>query len=301
MPFLLLFFVLICTPLQAQTISVQQTNIEFIPLENEYVKLLSITHLAADHDEFGGLSALAKDGGSILALSDHGQILTFDPAFRNFTISNLLKKDGTALEEKEERDSESLALTSDQKVYIAFERDHRVRQYSRQGALIEDGLNQPKKLGEMRDNGGLEAMEALLDNRLIALGQSSMKKKHVALWRQMFDGTWEKGYLPVSDGYVPTGLARIPGSDQMILLERSFSLIDGVGARLSFLDGQTGKRGVLLLTFDKEVTPIDNFEGVIVTEDPGSDRQIITLIADDNFNPLQRTLLMKLELKKGAP
>jgi hypothetical protein len=43
---------------------------------------------------------------------------------------------------------------------------------------------------------------------------------------------------------------------------------------------------------------VDNMEGLAVREDAGG--TIIYLISDDNFNPIQRTLLMKFRLEPAG-
>jgi hypothetical protein len=40
---------------------------------------------------------------------------------------------------------------------------------------------------------------------------------------------------------------------------------------------------------------VDNMEGLSVTQDGGS--TIVSLASDDNFSPLQRSLLLKFELR----
>jgi hypothetical protein len=45
---------------------------------------------------------------------------------------------------------------------------------------------------------------------------------------------------------------------------------------------------------------IDNMEGIAVTGHPPAET-ILTLISDDNFSPLQRTLLMQFALPDGKP
>ncbi len=44
--------------------------------------------------------------------------------------------------------------------------------------------------------------------------------------------------------------------------------------------------------------PIDNMEGIAAWRTPEGATRIL-LLSDDNFNPLQRTLLLLFELKEG--
>ena len=83
----------------------------------------------------------------------------------------------------------------------------------------------------------------------------------------------------------------------MLILARRFSPLSGVGAALLLapvdLKAMTlGKSQVLA-----QLAPplaVDNMEGLAVVSQGG--RTLVYLVSDDNFSPLQRTLLLKFEL-----
>jgi hypothetical protein len=92
--------------------------------------------------------------------------------------------------------------------------------------------------------------------------------------------------------------ALLPSGD-LLLLERKFSLFGDTGVRIrriplasivpdAVIDGPT--------IFDADLGyEIDNFEGLDVHVTPEGDT-VLTLISDDNFSMLQRTLLMQFTL-----
>ena len=89
----------------------------------------------------------------------------------------------------------------------------------------------------------------------------------------------------------------------MILLERRFTLLGGLSARLRRIPLAAIQPGALLDGIEiAELRPpltLDNFEGVAVHQlSDGTTR--ITLLSDDNFSPLQRSLIVQFDLLKGG-
>ena len=87
----------------------------------------------------------------------------------------------------------------------------------------------------------------------------------------------------------------------LMVLERSFNpALMRVGTRLRLIKAADVKPGATLDgTLLLEGGPgqeIDNFEGLAVTENDKRET-VITIISDDNFNFLQRTLLLQFKLK----
>ncbi|NNC71690.1 MAG: esterase-like activity of phytase family protein, partial [Sphingomonadaceae bacterium] len=81
-------------------------------------------------------------------------------------------------------------------------------------------------------------------------------------------------------------------------LNRRLSLVEGVSVivTIASLDGLAEGaiiEGRSIARLDPPLT-IDNMEAVVVGEENG--RAVIWMASDDNFNPLQRTLLLKFEL-----
>ncbi len=100
-------------------------------------------------------------------------------------------------------------------------------------------------------------------------------------------------------GFRPTGAATLPNGD-VLVLERRFTLRNGIAGRIRRIDGTriepaADLTSILLAEFRDPIVT-DNFEGIAVRK--GQDGNImIYIVSDDNFNIMQRTLLMMFELR----
>ena len=98
--------------------------------------------------------------------------------------------------------------------------------------------------------------------------------------------------------YDITDAAAMPGGD-ILILERRFSLLRGPGMRIRRMAVDTFKPGALvdgavLIEADAGFQ-IDNMEGLAVHTSPRGE-VILTLVSDNNFSILQRTLLLQFIL-----
>jgi len=103
-------------------------------------------------------------------------------------------------------------------------------------------------------------------------------------------------------GFDVTDLASLPNGD-VLVLERRFRWSEGIQMRLRLIpigDLASGSviTGETLLEADGGFA-IDNMEGMAVHTTKGGNT-IITLVSDDNFSILQRTLLLQFELLKKS-
>jgi hypothetical protein len=100
------------------------------------------------------------------------------------------------------------------------------------------------------------------------------------------------------DGFDISSARFLPGGD-LILLERRFAPATGIALRIRRIAGETIRLGALVdgdYLLDAGMTSqIDNMEGLAIHVDQAG-RTILTLISDDNFSPLQRTLLLQFAL-----
>ena len=98
-------------------------------------------------------------------------------------------------------------------------------------------------------------------------------------------------------GFDITDLAFLPDGD-MLLLERWYRTLRGVGLRIRRVPAASLKPGALLdgptLIQADLGQEIDNMEGLAVHQE-GS-KTVLTLISDDNFSFLQRTVMLEFEL-----
>jgi hypothetical protein len=98
--------------------------------------------------------------------------------------------------------------------------------------------------------------------------------------------------------FKPTDIAVLPDGD-LLVLERKYNVLEGAHGRLARVDGGAIVAGASLVGDELAVLspPVatDNFEGVAVRPAPGGGA-LIYVISDDNFNPLQRTLLLQFRI-----
>ena len=90
-------------------------------------------------------------------------------------------------------------------------------------------------------------------------------------------------------------------SGELLLLERKFSLLDGVGIRIRRIALASVAPGAVVdgpSIFDADLgDEIDNMEGIDAYVTPEGDT-VLTMISDDNFSMIQRTLLLQFTLLK---
>jgi hypothetical protein len=89
-------------------------------------------------------------------------------------------------------------------------------------------------------------------------------------------------------------------SGEALLLERRYSVVEGPACRIRRLAVDAFRPGALVdgtILFEADDRfEIDNMEGIAVHRDPASGETIVTLVSDNNFSPLQRTLLLEFVL-----
>ena len=88
-------------------------------------------------------------------------------------------------------------------------------------------------------------------------------------------------------------------SGELLLLERKFSLLDGVGIRIRRIALASVAPGAVVdgpSIFDADLgDEIDNMEGIDAHVTPEGDT-VLTMVSDDNFSMIQRTLLLQFTL-----
>ena len=210
--------------------------------------------------------------------------------------------DGDKLKSKKEADAESLALLADGTYLVSFEHKHRIWRYPATSRGLEskpEALAPPPGLKDAPSNKGIEALVSLRDGRLLGFTQGRDDDPDIGGYL-LEEGRWSRLSYPSSGEYKPTGATLLPGGD-VILLERRFSLLGGLAARLSVLDQAAIRPGASLVPqpIAELVLPltVDNMEGVATRRGPAGET-LIYLISDDNFHALQRTLLLMFALEE---
>ena len=293
----------------AEPITLKSKSIVLAPSEPETQAVGALAYrggveLSSDDARFGGLSGLvvSDDGARLISVTDTGwwfeARLIYDAdgrlqALAEPTMMRLLNESGQPLSGKRVSDSESLARAPDGSLYVSFERHHRALRYAAPGDAAHPVDLPIPGLANIRNNGGLEAIEFLADGRLLMLTEDHfIADGRLAGW--LIDGRSVSALSYPGNGYFkPTGLTRL-ATGQMLVLERGYTAIGGPKARLMIIDPPAGAGPIDALTEVARLQPpiqVDNFEGVAARVTDGRET-LLYLISDDNFNGLQRTLLL---------
>ncbi|MCB2191651.1 MAG: esterase-like activity of phytase family protein [Deltaproteobacteria bacterium] len=265
--------------------------------------------LSSPDPAFGGLSGLwvSPDGGRLWAISDQGwwlrAKLIHGPGGAPASISQarlgpLLDPGGNPLQGKRNKDAEGLAAQGGG-FLVTFERDHRLWRYPAPLGLTgkPQPLSLPAWLKASPRNQGVEAMTVLADGRILLLAEDATGGAHTL--GALGDGThWQKVTYRLHTDFKPTALAALPGGGCLVL-ERAYSPALGARARLGFLPPEQIKPGAKLSPINlAALSPpltTDNFEGLAVIPAPAGGWRVY-LLSDDNYSPMQRTLLLAFHL-----
>lgn len=270
--------------------------------------------LRAADARFGGFSGLhvSADGTKMLAISDMGYwlqaVLAHDKdgaltGVHGARLSPMLGLDGKPVTGKRLGDAEGLFVSGDG-IYVSFERQHRIWRYP----LTEDlagavpaALPAPGGIAAIRSNKGLEALAGLPGGAMLMLTEESLDDQgNIRGWLGAPGGG---SYAPIrlrrDPPFAATGAAPLPGGEAILILERRYSRIGGLGIKLRRVAVSAIAPNALLTGRDvaefSAGQNIDNFEGIATRADAAGDTTVY-LLSDDNFNAFQRTLLLQFRL-----
>ncbi|MGE0452085.1 MAG: esterase-like activity of phytase family protein [Vicinamibacteria bacterium] len=312
-------------PGDAESLEVRATPVALVESDPSSERVGQLDYLGglalrSPDARFGGFSgALVSPDGTVLdAVSDEGRFvrlrLVQDERGRLVNASALdwgalRGLDGDPLPRKNARDAEELARMPDGALVVAFEHHHRLWVYrGPQPALAArpSELGAPAGLEKAPANGGIEALAVLPDGRLLALAEELPDPQGgVAAFLRAVDGSWSRlSYQPAGDPR-PSAAAALPSGD-VLVLERAYSPISGLHIRLlRVAAGEIAPGARLTGELVAEMKPpltLDNLESVAVrASDRPGEEALVYLLSDDNFNPLQRTLLLLFALRRTEP
>jgi hypothetical protein len=260
---------------------------------------------------FGGLSGIdAIDADTFAIISDAGYFLRTRLVYKDGRLVGLADTDLESLfpdgnTEKEVGDAEDIALDPNDRAHGVIVRE---RQANAMLTFdLKDGRPisfEPMRVGApndiLRSNRGLESVA-------YAPTASPVAGQIVTIAERPHHGAadipaWVAGVgdfkIVRHDDYDVSSARFLPNGDLM-LLERRFSPVLGLAMRLRRIPGDTVKVGALVdgeILLDAGMTSqIDNMEGLAVTEDADG-RLILTLVSDDNYSVLQRTIFLQFAL-----
>ena len=254
--------------------------------------------LTSDDPRFGSISAMAVEGDRVTAISDSGMVLGFAIPGRGagrVDILPLLAGPGSPTR-KINRDTEAMFVSGGQ-AWLAFENRNQVWRYARPSWRAE-ARAAPAAMRRWPGNRGAEAMHRLGDGRFLIISEAlEPDRTSRAL---LFPGDPTEGGRPIelrfrpAEGFRITDAAQLP-DDRLLLLQRDVSLLGGIRAKLAVADLAalgTGRpvEGREIADLAAPLT-VDNMEALSITRE--GEQTIVWLASDDNYFPLQRTLLMK--------
>ena len=260
-------------------------GLQIIAEPNSPLHSLSDLKLTGD----GGLVSVSDVGDLVraeLRLNGRGRLVGLD----GFRTRRLTLLDGQPIAAKEDGDAEGLILTPSGDLLISFERRHRIWNYGPLSAL--NARPRPERIPDFAftENDGMEGIANAPGGWRVA-GESG------GLWDCSADRcsvVTPPPAEPIPDSeYRITGMDRDPSGDGWFVVQRRYRAPIDARARIRRL-APDGTLGPILVELKLPGTT-DNFEGIAAERRGGATR--LYILSDDNFNPLQRNLLLAFDVR----
>jgi hypothetical protein len=271
--------------------------------------------LTSSFPKFGGLSGIRLDkrGERFIALSDRGTWFTGRIRYSGRAMTGLddveaapmLGPDGRPITTRGWYDSESIALDGSF-VYVGLEHANEVLRFD-----FADGFTRargevvpmPAAVKKLPRNKGLEALVFVpkglpLAGTLIAMSERGLDRDGNLM--AFLVGGPSPGQFSVrrTEDFDISDAVLLPSGD-LLVLERKFSLFSGVGIRIRRIPLPAVAPGALVdgpAIFNADLgQEIDNMEGIDAHVTADGDT-VLTMVSDDNFSLIQRTLLLQFAL-----
>jgi hypothetical protein len=264
---------------------------------------------------FGGLSGLRLDarGERFISFSDKGSWFTGRIVYRGREMIGLadveaapmLGPDGRPITTRGWFDSESIALDGSF-VYIGLERVNQVLRFDfSKGFTRSRGevFPMPAAVKKLPFNKGLEALVFVpaglpLAGTLIAFSERGLDSQGNLIAFLVGGPTPGQFSVRRTERFDISDAVLLP-SGELLILERKFSLLAGVGIRIRRIALSSVAPGAVVdgpPIFNADLgEEIDNMEGIDANVTPEGET-VLTMVSDDNFAMIQRTLLLQFAL-----
>ncbi len=253
-------------------------------------------------EHFGGFSGLVMQPGGtgFVTISDRGRWVegTLDREDGQITGVNLtgrgrLREVSGRFVRGESADAEGLAEDARGRYYVSYEVRHRVRRYdSLDGPAVT--LPSHPDFARLQPNSGLETLAIDRTGTLYAIPERSGALTRPFPVYRLRGKSWDKPWSIPREGPFLISDADFGPDGDLYVLERDFSWI-GFRTRVRrFTPGPDGLANEITL-LQTGWGELDNMEGISVWRDGGGDTRV-TMISDDNFFPLQRTIIAEYRL-----
>ena len=272
--------------------------------------------LTSSFKGFGGLSALHLDnkGEQFISLSDKGDWFTGRLVYSGKKLSGMadvmsapmLGSDGRTLASRDWFDTEALTFDGTY-AYVGIERVNQIVRFDfSKGGIQSRGepIAVPPALSKLPFNKGIESLvfvpkDQPLAGTLIAIAERGLDASGNNMG--FLIGGPSPGQFSVirtNDFDISDAMLLLATGD-LLILERKFSYAKGVGIRIRRISLSSVKPNAVIdgpTIFECDLGyEIDNMEGIdahVTTEG----ETVLTLISDDNFSMIQRTLLLQFTL-----
>jgi hypothetical protein len=292
----------------------------FDPRDRSHVRFGALEYrsglvLTSSFPGFGGLSGIRLDakGERFIALSDKGSWFTGRILYSGRAMTGLdeveaapmLGPDGRPITARGWYDSESIALDGSF-VYVGLERVNQVLRFDFSKGFTRargEVVPMPPAVKKLPNNKGLEALVFVpkglpLAGTLIAMSERGLDRDGNLI--AFLVGGPSPGQFSIrrTEDFDISDAVLLPSGD-LLVLERKFSLLKGAGIRIRRIPLATITPGALVdgpAIFNADLgEEIDNMEGIDAHVTAEGDT-VLTMVSDDNFSLIQRTLLLQFTL-----
>jgi len=264
---------------------------------------------------FGGLSGLRLDakGERFIALSDKGSWFTGRIVYNGREMTGLddveaspmLGPDGKPITSRGWFDTESIALDGSL-VYVGLERVNQLLRFDFAKGFtraLGEVVPLPPAARKLPFNKGLEALVMVpkgfaLAGTLLAISERGLDAQG-NIQAFLVGGKMPGQFIVRRTDNFDVSDAVLLSSGDLLLLERKFSLLGGIGIRIRRIPLPSVGPGALIdgpSIFNADLAnEIDNMEGIDAHVTPEGET-VVTLVSDDNFSMIQRNLLLQFTL-----
>lgn len=261
--------------------------------------------LRSTNARFGGISSMRVANGEVTGLSDAAFVFqfSFDGRQKRSRLSGR-PLPGIYTSPEPDRDSESMTMDPvTGNVWVGFEASNSIRRFS-PGLAEKKAWVAPKAMKHWEANAGPEAMVRLTDGRFLVFSED-FPGPGGSIEALLFPGDpilngdrSLRFYYKPPKNFSATDAAQLPDG-RVLVLNRYFSVLDGVAAALVMFDPRDIRPGQIvpshLVAMLAPPLNIDNMEALAVERRDG--KTIVWIASDDNFNPLQQNLLFEFSLE----
>jgi hypothetical protein len=264
---------------------------------------------------FGGLSGWRLDakGEQFISMSDKGTWFTGRIVYKGREMTGLadveaapmLGADGRPITARGWFDTEAIALDGPL-VYVGLERVNQILKFDfSKGGPRSRGevIAVPPAMRKLPYNKGLEALVLVpkglpLAGTLIAISERGLDSDGNIIGF-LIGGPQPGDFAVRRSNNFDISDAVVLRSGDLLILERKFSWLAGVGIRIRRIALKSIQRGATVdgpSIFEADLGhEVDNMEAIDAHVTPEGDT-VLTMISDDNFSMIQRTLLLQFTL-----